>query len=708
MAVTQEKLKKRIAKDKDFFTKLEAWTKQDFKKLRGSWLSKEESLKQIRARITKEGGTGTLWLLKSEFEKTKVPEETTPIVPTGTTPVEPVEPVVDEPVVDEKKTLRERVTSQIATRKTREEAIKTEREEAGRWELEELRKWFKEEAFAVQEDISNIKAWLEAEWWAITSIAASRIREARSAPLREQLTSLVKGQELTSANIKELDTSVDAILEARRLDRQDEVKRITNSIEASTLSDEEKNKLLSDLWVQTKRMEQEEDIESFRQKEQIKADIKKADKESVASTWLTTGQNLTFWKILTNADLKEDSVIGKSVANLIKEWKTEQEINKILSLATDEEWNFVSDTQFSRREKLRKWFEAQQWVKDFRKASVDFAGLVDNIQEANWPWDIATLFQFMKTLDPTSVVRESEFDAIAKAMWFADRIDLSNNVNNIETWSLLWDKNAVIRQRIQKIAQNLFNKQKSNFINLATDAINWATADWVREQSVVLDMNRFPELRSLTELNEDDEIEVDNIFWGTESWSWKQFKFDEDIDFNKADQPATPKVAAQVTTTPKGKIWGILGWLQDKVTVVTKWWDNKRLWLFGGSLTFRTNNPLAITATWAWSAERLTNKFWAIKDLFSPDSADNLVLNFATVEEWLKAWRQLLEEKWNLTLKQLMESHTWTSAIWHKAQIQKQWLSLDTKFKDLSEEDKNKVIEAIKIAEWFKAWQIIT
>jgi hypothetical protein len=61
-----------------------------------------------------------------------------------------------------------------------------------------------------------------------------------------------------------------------------------------------------------------------------------------------------------------------------------------------------------------------------------------------------------------------------------------------------------------------------------------------------------------------------------------------------------------------------------------------------------------------------------------------------------------------MSIFKLLESHTWTSATWHKAQAQKLWLDLNRKFKDLSEEEKNLVIEAIKIGEWFEAWTINT
>jgi len=702
-----------------------------FKKLSSEWLTKKQAEEQIRGSLKKAGTFDTLktWLAgdikKSQEEKVlsreelkkrnierdikfkeTTPKDTTAVVTTEPTPPveeEITEDVVEEEapieVIEEEKTLRERVKERVSWKKTAEEKLKEAREEEWRAELVEQRRWFREQALAVTEDLENITKWLEAEWGAITKIAASRIREARSAPLREQLSSFVKWLELTSDNITELDTSIEAILKARAIDRQNEVNNLTAEIEWSDLSTEEKNKLIWQLWEQTKRMKLEEENEAFRQKEQIKSDIKRADEESLASTWLTTQQNLTLWKILTNAELKEDSVIAKSVWNLLKEWKTEAEINKILALSTDEEWNFVSDTQFNRREKWRKEFESKVWVKNFRSAAVQFAWLKDNIDDLTWAADIAVLFSFMKTLDPTSVVRESEFNSIANSAWVGDKVDLWNMLQWVKEWAKLWDLESGQREAVKAVAQTLFEKQQTNYLWLAKNQIKQALRDWVDPRSVVLDLDEYPELLPfVTELNIDEENEIDNVFWGTESTSGKQFKFDDDITFSKADQ----------TATPKGKIGWILWPLQNKVTVVEKWWDNTVLWLSGWSLTFRTNNPLAITATWAWTAERLTNKFNAIPNLFSPDSADNLVLNFKTEEEWLRAWRQLLESKWNLSINKLMESHTWTSATWHKAQARKLWLDLNRTYASLSQAEKNKVIEAIKIGEWFRKWTIIS
>ena len=65
MVVTQNKLKTRIAEDKDFFSKLEKGTKQQLTKLQSSWVSREDALKQIRSRLTKTLGTGGLKIISS-------------------------------------------------------------------------------------------------------------------------------------------------------------------------------------------------------------------------------------------------------------------------------------------------------------------------------------------------------------------------------------------------------------------------------------------------------------------------------------------------------------------------------------------------------------------------------------------------------------------------------------------------------------------
>lgn len=482
--------------------------------------------------------------------KTNQVTETTETTPTQTTETTQV----TEDLTPWVKTLRDQVAD-LSIKKTREQRLKEAREESGRWELVELQKWFRREASNVQEDIENITKWLEAEWWAITKIAASRIREARSAPLREQLTSLVKWQELTSDSLQDLDKGIEWILEARKLDREDELRTLTWQIESSDLSSEEKNRLLTQLWTTTARKQREEELEVFRQKEIIKAQVEKADIESLAKTWLTAEQNLQAARIIQDFDVKEDSIAWQSIRKLLKEWKTNEQINKILWLA---EWTDgkIDDEQFTRQEKLRKEFEWSATVKNYLDATQQFAGIVSTLWTASWPGDIAWVFQFMKSLDPSSVVRESEFSSAASSSGIVDRVTSLQLLKRAEKWEILTPKQ---RKQFVDIAKVLFENRKEAFDERARKFIWLSKEAGANPKSVVLDFDNIPwiasditedELQPIWPNSTDEEIlKFVSKWW----WQWNTFNLkniwdasDDDIwsflDFNWADQTAQTKV----------------------------------------------------------------------------------------------------------------------------------------------------------------------
>ena len=526
MAVTKQDIQKRLLEEQNT--------------LSSKWLTKKQVWNQIRDRLKK---SWNLWeintILWGEEKPTSSPANPTNKIAAWIIPAvndwvqKPVEDTIIEPKW-ELKTLREQVAWRIAWRKTEEQKLKDVRQQEWREELVDLRAWFREEASAVQTDLENISKWLKAEWWAITNIAASRIREGRSAPLREQLVSLVKWQELTSASLKDLDSSINWILQAREIDRQNEVVSLTNQIEWSSLTSEEKNNLLTQLWVQTTRMKREDELEAFKQKETVKAELEQKEQESIQSTWLTLGQNITLWKVINNFKVKEDSLIGQSVTQMIKEWRSEQEINRILGLATDEEWNFVNDTQFNRRKTLRNEFEKSKWVEGFRKANTEFEWLKSSLKAGNGAWDIAWLFQFMKTLDPTSVVREWEFDLIAKAAWLADLVSTEKIEGWITSGVILWPDQ---RNALQEVAEELFNRKEEAFYAAGRRSIENAVRDWVDPKSVVLDWRTIPWVEDIINwpITLDEQNEVDNEYWWTESITGKQYKLEDEFGFNNGE-----------------------------------------------------------------------------------------------------------------------------------------------------------------------------
>ncbi|MEM8882399.1 MAG: hypothetical protein AAGC82_17565, partial [Pseudomonadota bacterium] len=64
---------------------------------------------------------------------------------------------------------------------------------------------------------------------------------------------------------------------------------------------------------------------------------------------------------------------------------------------------------FSDRQGLRKEFIGQTTVKDFRKQAEAFGRIDASAFEPSPAGDLALIFNYMKVLDPGSVVRESEF-----------------------------------------------------------------------------------------------------------------------------------------------------------------------------------------------------------------------------------------------------------------------------------------------------------
>lgn len=65
--------------------------------------------------------------------------------------------------------------------------------------------------------------------------------------------------------------------------------------------------------------------------------------------------------------------------------------------------------------KLRKDYEGSQSTKDFQKQSGAYGRVVSSADKASAAGDLALIFNFMKVLDPGSVVRESEFATAARA-----------------------------------------------------------------------------------------------------------------------------------------------------------------------------------------------------------------------------------------------------------------------------------------------------
>jgi len=147
-----------------------------------------------------------------------------------------------------------------------------------------------------------------------------------------------------------------------------------------------------------------------------------------------------------------------------KRWKlTPSKIEEIWDLSAeqwwDDEWREAfkwwqnwdySDTQLKRMDKADDTFKSNPDVKNFDEAKTQFQQLAMALNDTSWVWDMSAIFTFMKTLDPTSVVRESEFNSAAATAWVLNPQAILQSIEKNIDWKFLTPKQ---REDFKKIAR---------------------------------------------------------------------------------------------------------------------------------------------------------------------------------------------------------------------------------------------------------------
>ena len=116
----------------------------------------------------------------------------------------------------------------------------------------------------------------------------------------------------------------------------------------------------------------------------------------------------------------------------------------------------LTEAQTKRIDKADSTFLSNDIVKEFESASSQIGSLLSSLEANNWAWDLAAIFQFMKVLDPRSVVRWEEFENAANAAWYADPEALYQKYIK-HGWDGTW----------------LTDAAKWNFSQLAKELIKW-------------------------------------------------------------------------------------------------------------------------------------------------------------------------------------------------------------------------------------------
>jgi hypothetical protein len=156
-------------------------------------------------------------------------------------------------------------------------------------------------------------------------------------------------------------------------------------------------------------------------------------------------------------------------------------VNTIMSELVKSKFATTDPTKMNKSiSDFRKEFTGLKSVKDFSDISFSFSRVVSSAKDPSAAGDLALIFNFMKVLDPGSVVREGEFATASNAGGVDDRV--RNIYNRVIEGTRLTEKQ---RADFVDRARRLYSGAEDQYMNLAGQYSNFAkNAGLVPEQVI--------------------------------------------------------------------------------------------------------------------------------------------------------------------------------------------------------------------------------
>ena len=120
----------------------------------------------------------------------------------------------------------------------------------------------------------------------------------------------------------------------------------------------------------------------------------------------------------------------------------------------------LSDAQIRVKDDANNTFKTNSIVKEFEESVNQIEQLQTALNDASWVWDMSAIFTFMKTLDPSSVVRESEFNSAAATAWVLNPSAIFQSLERSVDWKFLTPKQ---REDFKKIAKEFIKTKAQNY-----------------------------------------------------------------------------------------------------------------------------------------------------------------------------------------------------------------------------------------------------
>jgi len=135
---------------------------------------------------------------------------------------------------------------------------------------------------------------------------------------------------------------------------------------------------------------------------------KKAAKQALETLKKFGGSSLVDL-VQRSVDMNESPEVRQNAKNALAAYSLARTVNRI----NDEG---LTPQESSRVQALASQFDTNPVVKNFNEQANRAAGVRAIVEKGfGGPGDLATVYEFMKALDPTSVVRESEYESAAKS-----------------------------------------------------------------------------------------------------------------------------------------------------------------------------------------------------------------------------------------------------------------------------------------------------
>lgn len=149
------------------------------------------------------------------------------------------------------------------------------------------------------------------------------------------------------------------------------------------------------------------------------------------------------------------------------EWR--EALNKWLSVD-------LTETQINRMDKANTTFQSNSIVKEFEDALNQVWQLIVALNDNSWVWDMSAIFTFMKTLDPSSVVRESEFQSAANTAWVLNAQAIWQKLEKSYDWKFLTPQQ---REDFKKIAKEFIKVKANNYQTKYDELLRQYSNYWI-------------------------------------------------------------------------------------------------------------------------------------------------------------------------------------------------------------------------------------